>query len=198
MEKILGNLDEQAMQSMKECLNSFRLKLVDLNGESKNQAVYLAANDLENRLVQYNKLFENSLQLLSTTSEKSLELAIDVYEYIAVCQNLFQQQKFSSIQAAKFIRMVNQKFTPTSSVYKDFVFFRLGSKVQNIKESRSAIEATLLIRDNTSLQRNLDSKIVAADESFKEIQREIKFCGESFKDIESFGILNPIIDSFPT
>eukprot|EP01036_Dinobryon_divergens_P024202 gene24202-32631_t len=114
---------------------------------------------------------------------------IHAHEYIAVCRNIFQQQRFSGILAAQIIRIYNQKFGPNSyrisSVYEDYIFFRLAKKVDYIKEARDSIESKLLIRDNSSLLRHLDSRIVAADEYYKEIQREIKFCRESIKEIES-------------
>ena len=194
MEIILFDLDKQVtkMQSLKDCLNPFRTKLAELIDESKNQAVYFASNNLESRLLQYSELFRNSLQVLRSTSEQSLELMIHLYEYIAVCRNIFQQQRFASMLSAKIIRMYNQKFGPRtyriSSVYEDYIFFRLAKKVDNIREARDSIESTLLTRDHSSLLRNLDSRIVTADEFYKEIQQEIKFCRESIKEIESNGI----------
>lgn len=199
METILHNLDEQVIitQSLKECLNPFRTKLVELIDESKNQVIYFASNNMESRLVQYSELFENSLKVLFSTSKLSLELMIHAHEYIAVCRNIFQQQRFSGILAAQIIRIYNQKFGPStyrisSSVYEDYIFFRLAKKVDNIKEARDSIESKLLIRDNSSLLRHLDSRIVAADEYYKEIQREIKFCRESIKEIELNGIFDSI------
>lgn len=169
--------------------NPLDLKIQEIQNEYRQIETELgdfgtAVKAVKNEFVQFNSRVEECCR-------NTLAIVIESQEYLALCVNVAEQLRLPKLFAQR-IRWCGSLLAGNySTSYQDYVFFRIARKNICIEQLNDSVVIYMLSSETSSPLKNLmflDSKIVDADVSYKDIQRKIKDYKSQIESIESEGV----------